>query len=84
MTVGKYLRHIRVDYDLSQQQLAEMCGVSRSELSCVEKGKLRMPPKMYKYLCAAMLTEYKENIKDELMTLIEEEFMTWIKTEYSI
>ena len=37
--IGIKIKHLRIDKDLSQEQLAEQVGMSREHLSCLECGK---------------------------------------------
>lgn len=36
---GKKLRQVRKDRNLSQERLAELAGISKDQISCLERGK---------------------------------------------
>jgi transcriptional regulator with XRE-family HTH domain len=42
MTIGQRIRHYREQRNLTQQQLADMIGVSNSEISLLESDKRRL------------------------------------------
>ena len=58
--IGKKIKDLRIENDLSQEQLAEYIGMSREHISCIERGKnLITIESLYK------ISEYfKINIKD--------------------
>ena len=37
--IGKKIKNLRIENDLSQEQLAEFVGMSREHISCLERGK---------------------------------------------
>ena len=37
--IGKKIKNLRIENDLSQEQLAEYIGMSREHISCLERGK---------------------------------------------
>ena len=44
---NKGLIKLRVDHDLTQEQLAEKCGVSKATINLVENGKNRGSKKLW-------------------------------------
>lgn len=37
--IGKKVKNLRLDNDISQEKLAEYVGMSREHISCIERGK---------------------------------------------
>ena len=37
--IGKKIKNLRIENDLSQEQLAENINMSREHISCIERGK---------------------------------------------
>ena len=37
--IGKKIKYLRIEYNLSQEKLAEHVGLSREHISCIERGK---------------------------------------------
>ena len=37
--IGRKIKHLRIENDLSQEKLAEHVGLSREHISCIERGK---------------------------------------------
>ena len=54
------LKEIRSDQKLSQQQLAEMVGVSRNTISSIETGQLNPTAKLALVLCVALDKKFEE------------------------
>ncbi len=58
--IGKKIKDLRIENDLSQEQLAEYIGMSREHISCIERGKnLITIESLYK-----ISKYFKINIKD--------------------
>ena len=58
--IGKKIKALRIDNDLSQEKLAEYVNLSREHISCIERGKnLASVDSLYK-----IATFFKINIKD--------------------
>lgn len=59
-SIGRKVRNLRIEHDLSQEKLAEYTNLSREHISCIERGKnLATIETLYN------LSEYfKINIKD--------------------
>lgn len=58
--IGKKIKALRIDNDLSQEKLAEYVNLSREHISCIERGKnLVSIDSLYK-----IATFFKINIKD--------------------
>jgi len=56
---GELLQAARYREDLTQKQLAEIVGVTRSNISDMERGKRTITPDMAKRLAKALNTSYK-------------------------
>ncbi|MBR2256914.1 MAG: helix-turn-helix transcriptional regulator [Blautia sp.] len=54
------LKEIRSDQKLSQQQLAEMVGVSRNTISSIETGQFNPTAKLALVLCVALDKKFEE------------------------
>jgi len=37
--IGKKIKDLRIEYELSQEELAEKVNMSREHISCIERGK---------------------------------------------
>ena len=48
------LKEIRIEKDISQQQLADMVGVSRNTISSIETGQFNPTAKLALILCVAL------------------------------
>lgn len=70
VSVGNYLRDLRLNNGQTLKQMAEILGVSSSFLSAVENGKKSMPNRWNKilsneyHLNNAQLDDLKQAIKD--------------------
>ena len=54
------LKTVRVEADLSQQQLADMVGVSRNTISSIETGQFNPTAKLALILCIALDKKFEE------------------------
>ena len=54
------LREVRTKKNLSQQELADMVGVSRNTISSLETGKYEPTAKLAYVLCVALDTKFEE------------------------
>lgn len=58
--IGRRLKNLRLENNLSQEEMAELVGMSREHLSCLEHGKnLITIDSLYK-----IATYFNKNIKD--------------------
>jgi transcriptional regulator with XRE-family HTH domain len=56
VTVGESLRIVRELQELSQSQLAELSGISKSSISAIENGRARLSVERAKVLARASLS----------------------------
>ena len=56
---GVYLRGVRLREDLTQDALAELTGISRSNISAMEHGKRPIGKETAKKLAAALNCDYR-------------------------
>ncbi|MBQ2748953.1 MAG: helix-turn-helix transcriptional regulator [Clostridia bacterium] len=54
------LKEIRVEKHLSQQQLADLVGVSRNTISSIETGQFNPTAKLALILCIALDKKFEE------------------------
>ena len=54
------LKKVRTDENLSQQQLADMVGVSRNTISSIENGQFNPTAKLALILCIALDKKFEE------------------------
>lgn len=54
------LKEIRKEKDLSQQNLADMVGVSRNTISSIETGQFNSTAKLALILCIALDKKFEE------------------------
>ena len=54
------LKEIRKEKDLSQQNLADMVGVSRNTISSIETGQFNPTAKLALILCTALDKKFEE------------------------
>ena len=54
------LREVRTEQGLSQQQLADMVGVSRNTISSIETGQFNPTAKLALILCIALDKKFEE------------------------
>ena len=65
LTLKNNLKDIRLEKNISQQQLADMVGVSRNTISSIETGQFNPTAKLALILCiatAVMFLKHWENI----------------------
>ena len=54
------LRDIRIEKNISQQQLADMVGVSRNTISSIETGQFNPTAKLALILCVALDKKFED------------------------
>lgn len=54
------LRSIRIEKNISQQQLADMVGVSRNTISSIETGQFNPTAKLALILCVALDKKFED------------------------
>ena len=54
------LREIRIEKDISQQQLADIVGVSRNTISSIETGQFNPTAKLALILCIALDRKFED------------------------
>ena len=54
------LKEIRIEKGLSQQQLADLVGVSRNTISSIETGQFNPTAKLALILCVALDKKFEE------------------------
>ena len=54
------LRTIRIEKNISQQQLADMVGVSRNTISSIETGQFNPTAKLALILCVALDKKFED------------------------
>ena len=54
------LRSIRIEKNISQQQLADMVGVSRNTISSIETGQFNPTAKLALILCVALDKRFED------------------------
>ena len=54
------LKEIRIEKDISQQQLADMVGVSRNTISSIETGQFNPTAKLALILCVALDKKFED------------------------
>lgn len=54
------LKKVRTSKDMSQQQLADMVGVSRNTISSIETGQFNPTAKLALVLCTALDIKFEE------------------------
>ena len=60
LKLKNHLKEARSEKGLSQQQLAEMVGVSRNTISSIETGQFNPTAKLALILCIALDKKFKE------------------------
>ena len=58
--LGKRIRDRRIELELSQQQLADLVGVSRNTISSIETGQFNPTAKLALILCIALDRKFEE------------------------
>ena len=59
------LKAARAGYDLSQQELAELVGVSRQTINAIEKGEYNPTIKLCRAICRALGTTLNDLFWEE-------------------
>ena len=54
------LKEIRIEKNISQQQLADMVGVSRNTISSIETGQFNPTAKLALILCVALDKKFED------------------------
>ena len=54
------LKEIRIEKDISQQQLADIVGVSRNTISSIETGQFNPTAKLALILCIALDKKFED------------------------
>ena len=54
------LKTIRIDKNISQQQLADMVGVSRNTISSIETGQFQPTAKLAYIICIALDKKFED------------------------
>lgn len=60
LVLKNHLKEIRKEKDLSQQNLADMVGVSRNTISSIETGQFNPTAKLALVLCIALDKKFEE------------------------
>lgn len=60
LVLRNHLKEIRNEAGLSQQQLADMIGVSRNTISSIETGQFNPTAKLALILCIALDKKFEE------------------------
>lgn len=60
LILRNHLKEIRSEKGLSQQQLAELVGVSRNTISSIETGQFNPTAKLALILCIALDKKFEE------------------------
>ena len=60
LTLKNNLKDIRLEKNISQQQLADMVGVSRNTISSIETGQFNPTAKLALILCIALDKRFEE------------------------
>ena len=60
LVLKNHLKEIRKEKDLSQQNLADMVGVSRNTISSIEMGQFNPTAKLALVLCIALDKKFEE------------------------
>ncbi len=60
LTLKNNLKYARTEAGLSQQQLADMIGVSRNTISSIETGQFNPTAKLALILCVALDKKFEE------------------------
>lgn len=62
--LGKAIKIRRVEADLSQEQLAELCSIDRTYMSNIERGKRQPSMKTLRTIAEALNTKTSELLQD--------------------
>ena len=60
MTIGKNIAELRKNKGMTQEQLAEMVGVSRNTISSIETGHFSPTAKLALILCVALNKKFED------------------------
>ena len=60
LTLKNNLKSIRTEKNISQQQLADMVGVSRNTISSIETGQFTPTAKLALILCVALDIKFED------------------------
>lgn len=60
LVLKNHLKEVRAEKGFSQQQLAEMVGVSRNTISSIETGQFTPTAKLALVLCIALDKKFEE------------------------
>ena len=60
LTLKNNLKSIRTEKNISQQQLADMVGVSRNTISSIETGQFNPTAKLALILCVALDKKFED------------------------
>lgn len=60
LILKNHLKEVRVERKLSQNQLAELVGVSRNTISSIETGQFNPTAKLALVLCIALDKKFEE------------------------
>ena len=60
LILKNHLREVRAERKLSQNQLAELVGVSRNTISSIETGQFNPTAKLALVLCIALNKKFEE------------------------
>lgn len=60
LILKNHLREVRAELNISQNQLAEMVGVSRNTISSIETGQFSPTAKLALVLCIALDRKFEE------------------------
>lgn len=60
MVLQNNLKEIRIEKNISQQQLADMVGVSRNTISSIETGQFNPTAKLALILCVALDKRFED------------------------
>ena len=60
LVLKNYLKDIRKEKNISQQELADMVGVSRNTISSIETGQYQPTAKLAYVICIALDKKFEE------------------------
>ena len=60
LILRNYLKEIRKEKNISQQELADMVGVSRNTISSIETGQYQPTAKLAYVICIALDKKFEE------------------------
>lgn len=68
MDISKKLKHIRVDFELTQAQAAGLVHVTQNSWARYESGERRPPPIVLEMICLKLGLPYPETFEDGTAT----------------